>query len=105
MRAGYGVRFPPLFLPEPPKFRKSVKSLHFRVFYSPEQPLICPDERDTMRHSWMYIGLHPFRLHVVYCTAAVAIVPLYAAAAAASTSAAAVAAPITAIVDRHPAVT
>jgi hypothetical protein len=44
----------PLFLPEPPKFRKSVKSLHFRVFYSPEQPLICPDERDTMRHSWMY---------------------------------------------------
>ena len=59
----------PLFLPAPPKFRKSVKSLHFHFFYSPEQPLICPDERDTMRHSWMYIGLHPFRLHVVCCVA------------------------------------
>jgi len=61
----------PLFRPvnSPRKFRKSVKSLHFRLFYSPEQPLICPDERDTMRHSWMYIGLHPFRLHVVYCVA------------------------------------
>ena len=41
----------PLFLPVPPKFRKSVKSLHVRLFYSPEQPLIGPDERDTMRHS------------------------------------------------------